>query len=40
VLIKEAKQKYVGEKDPDLSIDNPVFAIDASTIDMCLSLFQ
>jgi hypothetical protein len=40
VLIKEAKQLYVGEKDLELSIDNPVFAIDASTIDMCLSLFQ
>ena len=40
VLIKEAKQLYVAEKDLELSIDNPVFAIDASTIDMCLSLFQ
>lgn len=40
VLIKEAKQLYVNEKDLELSIDNPVFAIDASTIDMCLSLFQ
>lgn len=40
VLIKEAKQLYVNEKDLELSIDNPVFAIDASTIDMCLSHFQ
>ena len=40
ILIKEAKQLYAGEKDLELSIDNPVFAIDASTIDMCLSLFQ
>lgn len=40
ILIKEAQQLYVGEKDLELSIDNPVFAIDASTIDMCLSLFQ
>lgn len=40
ILINEAKQLYVGEKDLELSIDNPVFAIDASTIDMCLSLFQ
>ena len=40
ILIKEAKQLYVAEKDLELSIDNPVFAIDASTIDMCLSLFQ
>lgn len=40
VLIKEAQTLYVGEKDLELSIDNPVFAIDASTIDMCLSLFQ
>ena len=40
VLIKEAQKLYAGEKDLELSIDNPVFAIDASTIDMCLSLFQ
>lgn len=40
ILINEAKQLYAGEKDLELSIDNPVFAIDASTIDMCLSLFQ
>ncbi len=40
VLIKEAQSLYAGEKDLELSIDNPVFAIDASTIDMCLSLFQ
>lgn len=40
VLIKEAQKLYANEKDLDLSIDNPVFAIDASTIDMCLSLFQ
>lgn len=40
VLIKEAQTLYAGEKDLELSIDNPVFAIDASTIDMCLSLFQ
>ena len=40
ILITEAKQLYAGEKDLELSIDNPVFAIDASTIDMCLSLFQ
>lgn len=40
ILINEAKQLYAGDKDLELSIDNPVFAIDASTIDMCLSLFQ
>ncbi|MEO6254125.1 MAG: DUF4372 domain-containing protein [Ferruginibacter sp.] len=40
VLIKEAQQLYADEKDLEISIDNPVFAIDASTIDMCLSLFQ
>jgi len=40
VLIKEAQTLYENEKDLELSIDNPVFAIDASTIDMCLSLFQ
>ena len=40
ILIKEAQQLYADEKDLELSIDNPVFAIDASTIDMCLTLFQ
>lgn len=40
ILINVAKQLYAGEKDLELLIDNPVFAIDASTIDMCLSLFQ
>ncbi len=40
ILIKEAQKLYANEKDLELSIDNPVFAIDASTIDMCLSLFQ
>ncbi len=40
ILIKEAQQLYANDKDLELSIDNPVFAIDASTIDMCLSLFQ
>lgn len=40
VLIKEAIQLYVGEKDLELSIDNPVFLIDASTMDMYLFLFQ
>jgi len=40
ILIKEAQQLYANDKDLVLLIDNPVFAIDASTIDMCLSLFQ
>jgi hypothetical protein len=40
ILIKESQQLYANDKDLELSIDNPVFAIDASTIDMCLSLFQ
>lgn len=38
-LIKEAQQLYIGDDDLDVSITNNVFAIDATTIDLCLSSF-
>lgn len=40
ILIKEAKSLYHNDNNLDLEIDNPVFAIDATVIDMCLSLFN
>jgi Domain of unknown function (DUF4372)/Transposase DDE domain len=40
ILIKEAKALYLNDNNLDLEIDNPVFAIDATVIDMCLSLFN
>jgi len=40
ILIKEAKSLYLNDNNLDLEIDNPVFAIDATIIDMCLSLFN
>jgi hypothetical protein len=39
LLIKEAKQLYADDNELEVKIDNPVFAIDATTIDMCLSAF-
>jgi hypothetical protein len=40
ILIKEAKALYLNDNNLHLEIDNPVFAIDATVIDMCLSLFN
>lgn len=39
LLINEAKALYQTKDDLDISIDNNVFAIDATTIDLCLSTF-
>lgn len=39
LLIKQAKQLYLGETNLDLVLKNNVFAIDATTIDLCLSTF-
>jgi Domain of unknown function (DUF4372)/Transposase DDE domain len=39
LLIREAKQLYLDEPDVGLSLENNVFAIDATTIDVCLSTF-
>lgn len=39
LLIKEAQQLYVNDNNLDLDIKNNVFAIDATTIDVCLNTF-
>jgi hypothetical protein len=39
LLIQQAKELYQVKDDLDISIDNNVFAIDATTIDLCLSTF-
>lgn len=39
-LIKEAKQLYLGDDDLEVPLKNNVFAIDATTIDLCLSTFH
>ena len=39
LLIKEAKMLYINDSDLEVDLKNNVFAIDATTIDMCLSAF-
>ena len=39
LLIKQAKQLYLGDNDLEVELENNVFAIDATTIDLCLSTF-
>jgi len=39
LLIKEAKKLYISDSDLEVDLKNNVFAIDATTIDMCLSAF-
>lgn len=39
LLIKEAKQLYIDDDDLEVSLKGNVFAIDATTIDLCLSAF-
>jgi hypothetical protein len=39
LLIKQAKQLYLGDSDLEVELANNVFAIDATTIDLCLSTF-
>jgi len=39
LLIKEAKQLYILDDDLEVSLKGNVFAIDATTIDLCLSAF-
>ena len=40
LLIKQAKHLYVGDSDLEVELKNNVFAIDATTIDLCLSTFH
>lgn len=39
LLIKEAKQLYIDDDDLEVTLKGNVFAIDATTIDLCLSAF-
>jgi len=39
ILIGQAKKLYTGDSQLDVEIKNNVFAIDSSTIDLCLSIF-
>jgi len=40
LLINQAKQLYLSDSDLELQLKNNVFAIDATTIDLCLSAFH
>lgn len=40
ILIGEAKRLYMGESDLEVELKNNVFAIDATTIDLCLTTFH
>jgi hypothetical protein len=39
LLIGEAKKLYINDSELDVNLSNNVFAIDATTVDMCLSAF-
>ena len=38
-LIEEAKQLYIGENQLEVDLKRDVFALDSSTIDLCLDVF-
>lgn len=38
-LIKEARKYYIDNNDFNIDLDNTAYALDASTIDLCLSIF-
>lgn len=40
VLIGEARQLYVDDPDFTLDLDNSIYALDATTIDLCLNVFK
>lgn len=40
LLIKQAKELYKGDSDLEVALENNLFAIDATTIDLCLSSFH
>ncbi|OFX57416.1 MAG: transposase [Bacteroidetes bacterium GWB2_41_8] len=39
-LIDLVRPLYVDDNDFDLDLDNPVYALDSTTIDLCLSMFK
>lgn len=40
VLIPQARELYLDDEEFTLELDNSVYALDASTIDLCLSVFK
>lgn len=40
LLIQEARQLYVGHSDLEVDLENNVFALDSTTIDLCLTTFH
>jgi len=40
VLIRRARKLYAGDSALSVDLDNTVYALDSSTIDLCLSLFE
>lgn len=40
VLIKEARKLYVDDKEFQFELDNTVYALDSTTVDLCLSVFK
>jgi hypothetical protein len=40
VLIRRARKLYAGDSVLGVDLDNTVYALDSSTIDLCLSLFD
>jgi len=39
ILIEQAKELYIGDNQLEIEIKNNVFAIDSTTIDLCLSIY-
>ena len=40
MLIRRARKLYLGDTVLGVELDNTVYALDSSTIDLCLSLFS
>lgn len=40
ILIREARELYRNDNDFDLEIDGSIYALDSSTIDLCLNIFR
>ena len=40
MLIRRARKLYLGDSVLGVELDNTVYALDSSTVDLCLSLFD
>jgi hypothetical protein len=40
ILIREARKLYLNNEEFDLSVDNTIYALDSTTIDLCLNIFK